>query len=198
MAVLSRGTGVASRARGTTWLAQVFAACGWFFGGVLAPAQSSAPSEYQLKAVFLFNFTQFVKWPPATFAAPDAPLVIGVLGPDPFGLFLDETVRGERIDGHPLEVRRYRGVAEIGACHVLFVAKAEAPRLREICARLRGRSVLTVGDMETFNAEGGMIGFFAERNRIRLRVNLEAARDAGLVISSKLLRAADIVGAPKE
>jgi hypothetical protein len=161
-------------------------------------AQTAAPAEYQLKAVFLFNFTQFVEWPSAAFAAPEAPLVIGVLGLDPFGAYLDETVRGEKINGHPLEVRRYRTAAEVTTCHVLFISSSETPRLRTILPRFRGRSVVTVGEVEEFTNNGGMIRFVTDQGRIKLRVNLGTAKAAGVTISSKLLRAAQIVGSGEE
>lgn len=161
---------------------------------VISPLRAqTASAEYQLKAVFLFNFTQFVEWPSSAFADPEGPLVIGVLGADPFGARLDEAVQGEKINGHPLAVRRYRSVAEVGACHVLFICSSEKARLRDILARLRGRSILTVSDLEDFTPEGGVIRFMTERNRIKLRVNLGAAKAAGLTISSKLLRAAEVV-----
>jgi hypothetical protein len=163
-----------------------------------ALAQSSASPEYQLKAVFLFNFAQFVEWPASAFAGPDAPLVIGVLGEDPFGSYLDETVRGETVNGRPLEVRRYRGVEEIGTCHILFVSRLEEGRLREVLDSLRGRSILTVSDAARFATRGGMVGFVTDHNRIRLRINLEAAQAAHLTLSSKLLRPAQIVSRGKD
>src|SRR6266542_5258052 len=156
-------------------------------------AQSAPTPEYRLKAVFLFNFAQFVEWPASAFPEPDTPLVIGVLGDDPFGAYLDETVRGERVNDRPLTVRRYRRVEEIGACHILFISRQEQGHLDQILDSLKGRSILTVGDAEGFASRGGMIRFTTEQNRIRLRVNLDAARAANLTISSKLLRPAQIV-----
>jgi hypothetical protein len=156
-------------------------------------AQSGPTPEYRLKAVFLFNFAQFVEWPASAFPEPGTPLVIGVLGEDPFGAYLDETVRGERVDDRALTVRRYRRGEEIGACHILFISRSEQGHLDQLLDSLRGRSVLTVSDAERFASRGGMIRFVTEQNRIRLRVNLEAARAANLTISSKLLRPAQIV-----
>jgi YfiR/HmsC-like len=156
-------------------------------------AQTSASPEYQLKAVFLFNFAQFVEWPASAFPAPDTPLVIGVLGEDPFWAYLDETVRTEKVNGRPLEVQRYRGVADIGTCHILFVSRREEGRLQAVLDSLRGRSILTVSDADRFASRGGMIRFVTDRNRIRLRINLDAAKAANLTLSSKLLRPAQIV-----
>ena len=158
-----------------------------------ASAQSAPSPEYQLKAVFLFNFAQFVEWPDAAFGAPTEPLVIGVLGQDPFGAYLDETVQGETINHRPLAVRRFRGVDEITTCHILFVNRPEPGQMQAILDSLQGRSVLTVSDGERFPSSGGMIGFVSEQSRIRLRINLEAAQAAKLTISSKLLRPARIV-----
>ena len=156
-------------------------------------AQSVPDPEYQLKAVFLFNFAQFVEWPASAFPNSQTPLVIGVLGEDPFGPYLDETVRGETVHDRPLVVRRYRSVEEITTCHILFISRREDRRLKGILDSLRGRSVLTVSDADRFATRGGMIRFVTDRNRIRFRINLEAARAASLTLSSKLLRPAEIV-----
>lgn len=157
------------------------------------PASAAAPTEYQVKAVFLFNFSQFVDWPPAAFARPRSPITICVLGHDPFGAALDDIVQGEIVNGRPLEVQRYRTVEELGDCHILFIDRSEQSRFGEILAQLDGRSVLTVGDVDGFARRGGMIRFVTVGNKIRLRVNLDAAQAAGLTISSKLLRPAEIV-----
>jgi hypothetical protein len=157
------------------------------------PAQTAAAGEYQLKAVFLFNFAQFVEWPPQAFTDPRTPLIIGVLGEDPFGAFLDDTVRDERVNNRPLAVQRYRRVEDIKSCHILFISRSETGRLEQIFAGLKGRSVLTVSDVVGFAQHGGMIRFVTEKNKIRLRINLEAAKAANLTISSKLLRPAEII-----
>jgi hypothetical protein len=166
-------------------------------GGRTAPAETTPPPEYQLKAVFLFHFAQFVEWPPDAFPAAHTPLVIGVLGEDPFGAYLDEAVLGETVNNRSLVVHRYRRVEEIQTCHVLFISRSEAGRLEEILTSLQGRNILTVGDTAGFAARGGMIRFALDANKIRLRVNLAAAQDAHLTISSKLLRPAEII-APGE
>jgi len=156
---------------------------------VSSGAVPAAPTpEYQIKAVFLFNFAQFVDWPAAAFADAQAPLVIGVLGEDPFGALLDDAVRDEKVGGRPLQVQRFRRVDDVGPCHILFISDSEAGQLEKILARLKGRSLLTVGDTEAFNREGGMVRFVTENKKIRLRINVEAAKTVDLVISSKLLR----------
>jgi hypothetical protein len=175
-----------------TWL------CLWLVLAVLTtgPARALAsPSEYQVKAVFLFNFAQFVDWPAEAYPRPDAPFVIGILGEDPFGSQLDDVVRGETVNKRPLVVERYRSVAEIRNCNILFIGGNEGGHLDEILMVLKGRSILTVGDADSVAQRGVMIQLVNENNRIRLRINVAAAKAGNLTISSKLLRPAEIVGA---
>ena len=153
-------------------------------------AQGGPSPEYQIKAVFLFNLAQFVEWPPRAFPDPGAPLTIGVLGDDPFGGYLDETLRGERVNNRPLVLQRYRRTADVRTCQVLFISRSEDDHLEQIFATLRGRTTLTVGDSDGFIARGGMIRLVTERNKIRIRVNPEAVKSANLTLSSKLLRLA--------
>ena len=157
-------------------------------------AALAAPSEYQVKAVFLFNFAQFVDWPAEAFPRPDAPFVIGVLGQDPFGSQLDDVARGETVNRRPLVIERYRSVAEIRDCNILFIGSTESGHLDEILSALKGRSILTVGDADPAGQRGVMIQLVNENNRIRLRINVAAAKAGNLTISSKLLRPAEIVG----
>jgi hypothetical protein len=156
-------------------------------------AQAPSVSEYQVKAAFLFQFTQFVDWPPDAFPARQAPLVIGILGEDPFGTFLDETVRDEKTNNHPVAIQRYRRLEDVKNCQVLFVSRSEAGRMGEIVAAFKGHNILTVGDADAFADRGGIIQFVTQENRIRLRINLEAAKAANLTISSKLLRPATVI-----
>lgn len=191
MAILTIQSSPLVRA-GLRWLRRL----GWCLLAVaLVPTvvRAAAPREYQVKAVFLFNFAQFVEWPPDAFAEAKSPLCIGVIGEDPFGADLDEVVQGETVNDRPLIVRRFHSPAEIGSCHVLFVASSEADRLAEILAAVQGRSVLTVGDFKDFASRGGMIHFVTQRNKLRLQINMAAARTSGLTISSMLLRSATVV-----
>ena len=155
---------------------------------------ADAPTENQVQAVFLYNFSRFVEWPAQAFAAANDPFVIGILGNDPFGARLDEAVRDEQINGHPLTVRRFRTVAELDNCQILFVDRSEIARLGQILAALDHHSTLTVSQADGAAQRGVMIQFATENNRIRLRINVESARASGLTISSKLLRPAEIVG----
>ncbi|HLB08361.1 MAG TPA: YfiR family protein [Gemmatimonadaceae bacterium] len=162
--------------------------------GMSAAAQASAPSrEYQVKAVFLFNFAQFVDWPPAVFTEESAPLAICVLGDDPFGSYLDDIVRGEQVNSRRLTVQRFRTPEEIKGCQVLFVSRSESRHLEKTLASAREMDALTVSDAEDFASRGGMIQLTMEYGKIRLKINVDAAKASSLTISSKLLRSAEIV-----
>jgi hypothetical protein len=170
-----------------------------FFSGSRAlPAQTEISREYQVKAVFLFNFAQFVEWPTNVLSDTQAPLTIGVLGDDPFDGFLDDTVRGEKVDGHPLAIQRYRNVEDVKNCQILFISRSEGKRMEEILAALKGKNILTVSDSEGFINNGGVIRFVTEENKIHFRISLEAAKNANLTISSKMLRLAKIVEPGKD
>jgi hypothetical protein len=167
-------------------------AVAWIAAVVPAPAQRAAFDEREVKAVFLFNFVQFVGWPPEAFEDPESPIVIGVLGDDPFGALLDEVVRGEMVRGRRLTVERFDRVEDVGTCHVLFVSPSEARQYGRILEALGARPTLTVGETPGFTARG-MIRFVVEENRVGLEVNAGTVRAAGLTISSNLLRAARVV-----
>jgi hypothetical protein len=157
-----------------------------------AVGQGRPAGEYQVKAVFLYHFAQFVQWPPESFPDKDSPLVLGILGRDPFDSHLEEVVRGETIGSRPLQVARFDRVEQVGNCHLLFISASETPRLEAILAALRNRRILTVGESEGFCRMGGMVAFLTRGGKIRLRINLEALQAAGLAMSSKLLRLAEI------
>lgn len=162
-------------------------------GATVLYAQASPLREYQVKAVFLYNFTQFVEWPDSAYTMTDEPLVIGILGKDPFGAYLDEVVAGEEVNGHPLQVQRFEQVDDLGSCHLLFISKEKKAQLTEVMQALKTRSVLTVSDEDGFMHQGGMVKFITVNNKIRLQINPEAAKAAGLHISSRLLSLAEII-----
>ncbi len=164
-----------------------------FSGFPLLLAQSSPPKEYQVKAVFLFNFTQFVEWPSTAFNSAADPFVIGILGEDPFGDYIKETIAGEQFMGHPLVVQHYTTAKDIGNCHILFINSNDPKKIKATLSAVVNRSILTVSDTDNFAYLGGMIGFVTRDNKIRLQIKPAAAKDTGLNISSKLLRVADII-----
>ncbi len=149
--------------------------------------------EFQVKAAYLFNFARYVEWPPDAFRAPNAPLIIAIVGDDPFGSTLDDLVRGEEAQGHPLLVQRYRRVEDVQDCHILFVSRLGRTERETLLSGLKNRSILTVSDTDDFARQGGMIRFVMADGRVRMQINWEAAKRANLTMSSKLLRSAQIV-----
>ena len=180
------------RWHGRAWLISLFILLG--VGLFAAQLRAQDFKESDVKAAFLYHLTQFVEWPPEAFPAVEDPLVIGILGADPFGEALDEIVRDEVVKNRKLKVERFHSMEEITVCHILFISQSEAGRLDQVFSSLKGRKILTVGDTEGFAQRGGVVRFLTEKNKVRLRINIEAAKAASLTISSKLLRAADVVG----
>jgi hypothetical protein len=160
---------------------------------VSAPALP-APSEYQVKAVFLFNFARFVDWPAVTFVSASAPFTLCVYGDDPFGADLDAVVRGETIGGREMLVRRLHDPREAAQCQIVFIAGSADRELESIVASLDRRATLTVSDIEGAARRGAMIRMMTVNGRIRLRINIDAVRAAHLTVSSNLLRSAEVVG----
>lgn len=158
-----------------------------------APAQGAVSKEYQVKAAFLFNFAQFVEWPPAAFPNSGTPICIGILGEDPFGTALDETVRGEIVQNRKLIVQRSRRVEDLKDCQLIFISKSETARVAGILADLDPIPVVTVSEMEGFAQRGGIINLYLAGNKVRFEINPAAARRKGLKISSELLKLATTV-----
>ena len=156
-------------------------------------AYRTVTPEYQVKAAFLYNFTQFVEWPSDAFPEPGPPLVIGILGEDPFGTYLEETIEGENVNGHPLVIQHYRIIGGIRTCHILFINQSETNKPAQGVINLKGKFILTVSDGNNFIKQGGMIRFITRDNKILIQINPEAAKQADLIISSKLLRLAEVV-----
>jgi len=157
------------------------------------PAGQAELPEYVLKAGFLFNFAKYVEWPDTAFNGPDDPLVIAVVGKDPFGDDLDRSLRGKTVKGRTIRIARYGSVSEIRNAHILFVPRTEAGKTDEIVQKLRTRPVLLVGEAPAFCREGGAINILVREGQPRLEANPEAAARARLTIDAKLLRAATVV-----
>ena len=161
-------------------------------------AQSSASSEYQVKAAFLFHFAQFVDWPPEAFKDAGAPLTYCTVGEDPFHGALDASMNGKTIDGRPVRVLHFKLAQEIQTCQILFLGAPEKKSLAATLVNLGASPVLTVGESQNFIEQGGMIGFLWEDNKVHFEINLEAAERAKLKISARLLTLAKtVIGGPK-
>jgi hypothetical protein len=158
----------------------------------LAAAQGQV-EEYQVKAAFLYNLAKFVEWPPQSFHSPTSPIVICILGQDPFGRALTETVEGKVLDGRALLVRQIPDSQKAGNCHVVFVSSSEQKRFRSILQDLKASGVLTIGDAEGFASQGGVVNLKLEGGMVRFEINLDVGKEKNLRISSKLLSLAQIV-----
>lgn len=167
-------------------------------------SESPSASEYQLKAVFLYNFAKFVEWPAESFADARAPIILGILGKDPFGATIDQIIKSKTVKDRKMVIKRFEKIKDLEAscmgkgeeeesCHILFISSSEEERLAKILEILNASSVLTVGEMEQFTQRGGIINFTVREGKIRFEINVDAAEQAELKISSKLLKLAKIV-----
>lgn len=163
-----------------------------------AAAQSTA-SEYEVKAAFLFNFVKYVEWPPKSLPEKDTPYIIGVLGDDPFFdakalvNYLDVAVKDKAINNRKLVIQRASRISNLKDCHLVFIARSERNRLKEIVALCQANNILTVSEIEEFCAQNGIINFFAQGGKVRFEINPDAAEQSSLRVSSKLLNVAKIV-----
>ncbi len=177
----------------------------WLACGPASAAENSNSKEYQVKAAYLYHFTEFINWPTNILTAPEAPIVIGILGEDPFGVMLDELVSNAVVRGHPLVIKRLKPGDDLQNCQMLYISHDAQAQMPALLQKLKGSAVLTVGDSSGFAEQGGMVNFVIVeekkvvddktivQEKVKLEINPEAAEQAGLQISSKLLKLARIV-----
>ena len=158
---------------------------------------AQSPTEYQVKAAYLFNFLKFVEWPEDSGADPHAKWIIGFVGDTPISDELARLVEGKSVLGRELQVRKFQPADNLSACNILFISESQKKRLPAILGALRGSSVLTVADMENFISAGGMVAFVVEDSRVKVAIDVAATGRARLKVSSKLLALAHIVGGPE-
>lgn len=173
----------------------------WCAGWLLASlatglAEDLVAKEYQIKAAYLYNFAKFVEWPENSFTNGQAPLVIGVLGENPFGGELEKIAKDHQLNGRPIVIRRVTTVAAAAGVHLLFFSGREDPRVAEELAELKGAGVLTVGESAAFAAAGGVINLVREDNKVRFEINSLAAAGQHLKLSAQLLKLARPVHRP--
>jgi hypothetical protein len=162
----------------------------WLLGSIIpSAAQEAGPSEYQVKAAFLFNFAKFITWPSTAFPSPEAPILIGLLGDDPFAGDLTRVIANQRVQGRSFSIVRGTTPASVAHCHLVFFGPAETARLKSLLATLGAmrRPIVTIGEHPDFIAAGGMIRFVVENKKVRFEIEPDAATNAGVVVSSKLL-----------
>jgi len=166
---------------------------------VQAQDDSAQNREYQVKAAFLYNFVKFVDWPKEKVADGNEPIIIGVIGKDPFGKAFDP-IKNKQVKGKKVVINRFKGLEElrksgeqikaIRKCYLLFICSSEKEKLREIINLVKDDSVLTVGEVKGFLESGGIINFLVEGKKVAFEINNHAAKQAKLKIRSKLLRLA--------
>ncbi len=159
----------------------------------VADAQQRSVPENELKAAILYNFAKYVEWPAGALGDPPDPLVLCIVGDHPFGDALAQ-VEGRLVQGRPLAIHLASEVDALGLCHMVFLGASEIRRVDTVLDRYRNKSVLTVADIEGFAERGGIIDMFKAKDSVGFTVNLDAARNANLVVSSRLLALARIVG----
>lgn len=178
------------------WILVLLPLGGWRHLGERAWAQtpeSSGALEYKVKAAYLLNFCKLVRWPAGAFPNEDSPLVVGVVGQDRFGSLLEEILGGEKLGQHPITIRRFQVDDKLDPCHLLFVSASDNVQGAGILASVKGRPVLTVGEVPGFGELGGMINFTSKEGSIRFETNPESAEHAGIKLSYKMIRLSKVV-----
>lgn len=158
----------------------------------LAAVEDQPPSEYQVKAAFLYNFAKFVEWPAEAFPQASSAFHLCIIGADPFRNALEEAVEGRTIGGHPLVIFKSPDGRGLEICHMAFVGAGSTKETQRLVATRRNL-LLTVGETDLFLRWGGIINLVRDGNKIRFEINSDAAERVGLKISSKLLALAKVV-----
>ena len=158
--------------------------------GMASESPPATFKEYQVKAAFLFNFTKFVEWPARKFADGTSPIVIGILGANPFGPELEKAVRGRHINGREVVVQQFESAEAARSAHLLFVSAGSDPSIVNALRVLDGSSVLTVGESDAFTRHGGIITLVLEGDKLGFTINIDSAGRAGLKISAQLQKLA--------
>ena len=175
----------------------IFVFCLLACSAAVVTADQKKPGEYQIKALFLYNFLNFVDWPVDSSIYSSPTINVCIIGDDPFADALDD-IRNETVKGKKLAIRFYRPLDEPEGCHLLFIPASEKNHAGHILRPVREANVLTVGDTDELVRQGAVIGFFIEQKKVRFAINMEAASRAGLKISAKLLKLAKIVKPPSD
>lgn len=159
----------------------------------LTATVARAQSEDQIKAAFLFNFARYVEWPDAAFSSGSTPVRICMAGADDFASIVSKAVGGKSVGDRAVEVASSVGLEDAGTCHILYVGAGLEADADVVASSVSGGHVFTVADREGFAASGGIANFIRADNKVRFEINPDAAKQAGLKISSRLLRLAKVV-----
>lgn len=159
--------------------------------GLLHRGEGAAPARtapvHSVKAAYLLLFARYVTWPDSVFTSPSSPIVVGIIGHDPFGKILPETFQGSKVHGRPLEIRRFSGPAKAGECHMAFISGREGARLGSWLQQMQGLPILTVTELPGALEKGATVNFVVEGNRLRYEASLAASEASGLKIASPML-----------
>jgi hypothetical protein len=155
-------------------------------------AQPTA-KEYEIKALFLYHFTNFVSWPHSAFTGDADPFRICLFGEDPFGKTIDLTVNNQQVDNHPLVVERINDISALRTCHILFIHPSEQVRLEEVLNAIKDYPILTVSEIEGFVTKGGMIEFIKLDNKVGMGINPNALNAVNLKARAQLLKLVKII-----
>ena len=193
-----RYTGVLVAARPWKRVTLVIVACCFLMNARPLRGEPNDDTSYPVKLGFLYQLTLYVQWPSGSFKSATAPLVVCVIGHDPFDSDLEEEFENHTVEKHPVVIRRAKGIDNLGSCHVVFVPAPESKQSAKVIASLQGSPVLTVGETPGFAERGGLINFTVLQNRLHFEINLDAVRQTSLTISSRVLALAKIVRDPSQ
>ncbi len=168
----------------------------WIAIAALAFAAGSSiervPSEYEVKAAYLYYFAKFVDWPDNKFSTSNSSVIIGIAGDDPLGRILETTVSGKTVQNHNLVISHPKTLDDLQSCHILFISSPEASRIASSLESLESNHVLTVCERESKAGSKCIINFVMEEDRVQFEIDVKKAEKAGLKISSKLMRVARV------
>ena len=159
----------------------------------LPSVAQTAPSEHQVKAIFIYKFCLYVEWPPGTFSAPENPLVIGVIDADDIAAELEIKSKERTLDGRPFIVRRLDSSSNLDNLQLLFIAQTQQKKLEHWMALAKQHSMLVVTETPNGLDAGSSINFAVQDNRVRFDVGLATAQRQGLKLSAQLLQVARTV-----
>ena len=159
----------------------------------LNPAQAANSGEYALKLAFIYNFTKFVKWPTSAFGNETSPMVLCIVGDDPFPADAEQELRSRASNGHSIDLRKVKPADDMKSCHIIFIPKTEPKAATALATGPGASPSLTISELEGFAKQGGVVEMFVEDNKLRFEVNAAQAKARQLTVSSQLLALARTV-----
>lgn len=150
----------------------------------LSHADTPPIDEYKIKAGYLFNFTKFITWSEENMVT----FNICILGNDPFGELIDP-IEQRLAFNRPIKLIRLTTISKELHCHIVYVSAGVNAKSLGLTAK----NMLTVGEDANFIAQGGMIAFVKQQDKIKLQINLKPLQQNGLKISAKLLEVSELV-----